>query len=239
MEMIARQLEKIINEHGIEHLQRKPYEVYSKLIAAGINAAHARLVLITLLSGTSAKVMELDAANLSRDIQKECYLQKDAADEIASMYHLLFDTKNIAGWEKRKDCGFQKFCTKPWEFKWSGSGIWSSGNGHIDCWCDITAKIEVSDEEKANRVVSKILKENPFTPAETINDFFSRQISDILDEDLEDYITSDDYYPPVMEDYNDNGECALNECCEKLGLKVVVFDCDGSMSDFESDHMGW
>lgn len=77
METIVRQLEEIIKEHGIEDLQRKPYEVYGKLITAGITDAHARLVLITLLSGASAKARELDVADLSRDIQKECYLQKE------------------------------------------------------------------------------------------------------------------------------------------------------------------
>ena len=236
METIAQQLEEIINEHGIEYLKRNPYEVYSELITNGIDAAHARLVLITLLSGTSEKALELDTENLSEDIQKECYLQKNAADEMAFMYHLLFDTKNIAHWKKRKNYGFQEFCDKSWKIKWSGSGVWYSGNVHIDCWCDITAEIEVSDKELAKQAISNLLKENPFTPAEEIFDFFSKKILDVLAVDLEDYITCDDYYPPVMEDYYVNGEDVLNECCRKLGLKVLDFDCDGSMSDYEPNY---
>lgn len=97
----------------------------------------------------------------------------------------------------RRNYGFQEFCSKPWELKWSSSSTWSSGGGHIDCWCDITAEIE----------------------------------------DLEYYVTCEDYYPPVMEDYYGNGECTLDECCGKLGLRVISFDCDGSMSDFEPDYM--
>lgn len=239
MEMIARQLEKIINEHGIEYLQRSPYEVYRELITDGINAAHARLILIALLSGASEKALELDTVNLSEYILKECYLQKNVADEMSSMYHLLFDTKNIEHWKKKKNYGFQEFCDRSWEIKWSGSGIWNSGNGHIDCWCDITAEIEVSDKELAKQEVSNLLKENPFTPPWEIFDFFSKKMSDMLDVDLEDYITSDDYYPPVMEDYYINGEYALNESCTKSGLKVLAFDCDGDMSDYESDYMKW
>ena len=49
----------------------------------------------------------------------------------------------------------------------------------------------------------------------------------------------EEYYPPVMEDYSGNGEYALEECCKKLGLKIISFECDGSMSDFEPDHMRW
>lgn len=66
-------------------------------------------------------------------------------------------------------------------------------------------------------------------------DFFFQKMSDVLDADVEAYITSDDYYPPVMEGYYSNGECVLNRCGSKLGLKVIVFDCDGNMSDYESN----
>lgn len=239
METIVRHLEEIIKEHGMEYLQKKPYEVYCKLITAGGDDAHARLVLITLLSGASTKAKELDTENLSRNIKKECYLRKEIADEIASMYNQLFDTKNIASWKKRKNYGFREFCSKSWEFNWFGSGTWRSDGGHMDCRCDITAEIEVLDKEQAKRAVSKVLEENPFTPAEKIYDIFSKQMSDALNEDLEDYVTCEDYYPPVMEDYYMNGEDTFEKYCNKLGLRVLSFDCDGSISDFEPDHMRW
>lgn len=236
MEKIVQQLEKIINEHGKEYLKRSPYEVYSELIAKDIAPKHARLVLITLLSGTSEKALELDVESLSKNIQKECYLRKNAADEVASMYHLLFRTSNIEKWKKRKDYGFREFYDRSWEIKWSGFGMWNSEGGYINCWCDIAAEIEVADKELAKEAVANLLEENPFTTADEIFDFFFQRMSDALETDLQDYITGDDYYPPVMEDYSINGKYALNECCKKLGLKVLTFDCDGRESDFEADY---
>lgn len=146
MKTIVQQLEKIINEHGIEYLKRSSYEVYCELITNGINAAYARLILITLLSGASAKALELDVEELSENMQAECYLQKNVADEVASMYHMLFDTKNLEYWKTRNNYGFREFCDRSWAVKLSGSGIWNTDNGYIDCWCDITADIEVSDK---------------------------------------------------------------------------------------------
>ena len=52
-----------------------------------------------------------------------------------------------------------------------------------------------------------------------------------------DYVTCDDYYPPVMEDYD--AEYALSECCKELGLKIVHVSSSGDMSDFEPDDMRW
>mgnify|MGYP006906617628 CR=1 FL=1 len=91
----------------------------------------------------------------------------------------------------------------------------------------------------AKKTITKLLEKNPFTTADKIYDCFSKRMSKALDEDFEEYVTCEDYYPPVMEDYYMNGEEALKECCGKLGLEVVSFDCDGSMSDFEPDYTRW
>ena len=109
METIAQPLVEIIEEQGIEYLQRKPYEVYCKMISAGADEAYARLVLITLLSGASIKAREMDVDDLSKDIQKECYLRKKMADEISAMYGTLFNAENISTWKKRKHYGFRIF----------------------------------------------------------------------------------------------------------------------------------
>ena len=53
-----------------------------------------------------------------------------------------------------------------------------------------------------------------------------------LDLDLEDYVTEDDYYPPVMEDYDDNLKAAAESFCELFGLKMLHCTCSGDMSDY-------
>ncbi len=239
MEKIEQLLCALINEHGIDYLQREPYEVYKKIISSGTDGKLARLVLVTLLSDASIKAREMDLENLSKNIQKECCMKKKAADEMSKMYKSLFDAENMSGWKRRMEYGFREFCSKTWKFQWDGENQWSSGGGHIDCWCTINAEIEVTDKEVAQKIVKELLDNNPFTTAEKIYGYYAKKMSKALDDELEDYVTGEDYYPPVMEDYHHNGEYALEECCGKLGLKVVMFDCDGSMSDFEPDHMRW
>lgn len=229
----------IIDEQGIDYLQRKPYEVYKKLISSGTDRKLAGLVLVTLLSDASKKAREMDMENLSKNIQEECCMKKKAADEMSAMYKSLFDARNMSDWKKRKEHGFREFCGKTWEFQWDGEAQWSSGGGHIDCWCTINAEIEVADKEAARKNVRELLKDNPFTPAEKICEYYAKKMTKALEDDLKNYVTCEDYYPPVMDDYHHNGEYALEECCGKLGLKVVSFDCNGSMSDFEPDHMRW
>lgn len=239
LQKTEQQLGAIIDEQGIDYPQRKPYEVYKKLISSGNDRKLARLVLVTLLSDASKKAREMDMENLSKIIQEECCMKKKAADEMSAMYKSLFNAENMSDWKKRKDYGFREFCSKTWEFQWDGENQWSSGGGHIDCWCTINAEIEVADKEAARKNIKELLNDNPFTPSEKIYEYYVKKMTKALDDDLEDYVTCEDYYPPVMEDYHHNGEYALEECCGKLGLKVVSFDCNGSMSDFEPDHMRW
>lgn len=94
-------------------------------------------------------------------------------------------------------------------------------------------------QRKRSSLFIKLLGDNPFTTAEKIYEYYAKKMIKALDDDLDDYVTCEDYYPPVMEDYYDNGKCTLEDCCGKLGLEVVAFEYDGNMSDFEPDRMRW
>ena len=96
MDTVITILENIIDEQGAQYLQRSPYAVYQKLISEKTRPDYARLVLITLLCNASVKAGEMDAAELSNDLQKGCFLRKKAADEIASMYKRLFSEENVS-----------------------------------------------------------------------------------------------------------------------------------------------
>ena len=52
---------------------------------------------------------------------------------------------------------------------------------------------------------------------------------------MEEYAEAETYYEPYMEDYGSNGEYVIKECCEKHGLKLIYFECDGFESGFEPD----
>ena len=237
MDTVITILENIIDEHGTQYLQRNPYAVYQKLISEKARPDYARLVLITLLCNASVKAGEMDEAELSKDLQNGCFLRKKAADEIAAMYKKLFSEENVSSWKKKEYSGFKEFCECTWEFEWEGSGKWSRGGGYHDCWASVLADVKVEDKTLAEKVVSKLLKKNPFTDEDTIFQQFQNKMEEALEEDFHDYVTCDDYYPPVMEDYD--AEYALSKCCKELGLKIVHVSSSGDMSDFEPDDMRW
>ncbi len=234
MKSIAKFLKEIIDDHGMEYLHKKPYEVYCGLIDKGAAEAYARLVMVTLMAGASVKAVQADANELSEHIQRECFVVKDMADEAADMYKEVFDVKEVAGWEAKKNFGFREFCDKSWELRWSGYGMWETHTVYVNCECSIVAELEVSDRATAKDNLNEILNENPFTSAEEIFKYLYKQLSEILEEDLEDYIMSDDYYPPVMEDYGINCREVLEGCCGERGLRIKSFEYEGITSDFES-----
>lgn len=57
----------------------------------------------------------------------------------------------------------------------------------------------MSDETKVKSETAGLLKKNPFVPAEKIFDYYKKILDGMMDEELEEYVTCDDYYPPVME----------------------------------------
>ena len=81
MDTVITILTNIIDEQGVEYLQRSPYAVYQKLISEKARSDYARLVLITLLCNASVKAGEMDEAELSKDLQNSCFLRKKAAED--------------------------------------------------------------------------------------------------------------------------------------------------------------
>ncbi|MBR2528256.1 MAG: hypothetical protein IKE58_07295 [Blautia sp.] len=239
LDKIQKLLKEIIDQNGIDYLQREPYRVYQHLAANGIPVDHARLVLVTLMAEASKNAREMETESLSKDLQKSCFLRKKPADEISAMYKSLFDDGNLSSWKEKENLGFEELCDGTWSFSWEGSGIWSRGGGHYDCDASVTADVKVVDRDLAFNNISSILQKNPFTDADTLFEYFQDQMEGALEADLEEYITCDDYYPPVMEDYHHNAKYALEEVCKELGFTIVHFSCSGDMSDFEPDHMRW
>lgn len=120
-----------------------------------------------------------------------------------------------------------------------GGSTWYSGGVHIDCWYSGAVEIEVSDKEKVKKETAGLLKKNPFISAEKIFEHYKKVLKSVLDEELEDYVTCEEYYPPVMEDYDGNFEYGMEEFCKKYGFDLVSCECDGDMSDFEPNGRGY
>lgn len=228
-------LKQIIDREGVNYLSTSSYAVYNELLKTDpADKCLARLILITLLAGAVQRVAD-DEAALSAYIQKECCLKKSVSDKLAGLYVSLFGTENRREWDHKTDEGFRKFCEKQWHFDLEAHGIWYGGNVHIDADCYASVDIEVDNSSVVRRELEKLLKKNPFTPAETIYSYFDKKLEKELSSDFDEYVSCDDYYPPVAEDYDSNFEDLILEFCKRCGFKLISYECDGETSDFIPD----
>lgn len=145
------------------------------------------------------------------------------------------------------------FCKKEWKLNWEGQAEWKSG--HVRTECTAKAEMIIRVRDKAffrerisnlnNRAVAgdrhfyrfdpygmTVLRKEPGHTEESICAFLEGQMAAELDLDLEDYVTEDDYYPPVMEDYDENLKAAAESFCELFGLKLMHCSYSGEMSDY-------
>ena len=149
---------------------------------------------------------------------------------------------------RKGDRAIDDFCAKEWKLCWSGTAEWKSGRVRTECSAEAEITVRVQDKaffrERINDLNSHVsaadrhlyrfhpygttvLRKEPGNTAESICAFLEGQMAAELDFDLEDYVTEDDYYPPVMEDYEDNLKAAAGSFCKLFGLKLVNCSCRG------------
>lgn len=209
----------IIAEQGPEYPEKNPYPTYTAMLDKGADARKARLVLLTLLAGIPEKARKATKEELVEAIQKECCLKSKPAESLATLYTKLYSTAQKEVWEEKKEEGFQAFCEGTWRLDWEGESTWWSRGVHLDCSASIVADVVVVDKELAHKAVAGQLKDNPFIEAEDLWDYLSDKLTDPLDEELEDYVTAEEFYEPYMEEFW--GNTYLKDRCEKFGLQIV------------------
>lgn len=208
------------------------YAVYEELIKTdSVDQCSARLILITLLAGAAKNEIH-DESVLSQYIQKECCLKESVSDRLACVYLSLFSLENCKEWNHKIDEGFKKFCTKQWRFDLEAHGVWYSDNVHVDADVYASADIKVCDTNATHTELKTLLQNNPFTSEEAICSYFDKRIQKELSADFDEYVTCEDYYPPVAEDYVSNFECLIREFCKRNGFKLLSFECEGITSDY-------
>lgn len=230
VEDVVEIIKGIIDKEGLKYIERDPYAVYEKLIAEKVDPSYARIVLVTLLSGTPTKAKKLDKEFLSKEIQKDCYLKKSMADRLAAMYKTIFDRKNLSVWSKKRLSGFKEFCENAWSFNWNGSREWHRNGEYVTCSADVDADYNVINREKMKKALGDVLKKNPFVTSEAIGKELAKELEKRLEGDLESYVDEDDYYEPWMEDY----DCTniLEQFADDYGLELEWYDCSGDTSDW-------
>ena len=74
--------------------------------------------------------------------------------------------------------------------------------------------------------LQEILRKNPYTTKEEINEFFTNTLCAHLDCEFEDFCTGDEYYPPVAEDFGT--EYYVKKWAQENGFDVIKCEGEGS-----------
>lgn len=235
---IAKRLKELIEENGLDYLRENPFKIYSLLLTEKVaSPLFARMILLTLLTQVHLKAKDFtDPKVLGKYIQKSCCLNKGMADFLASIYAEVFSTENQEEWGKKAGMGFDDFCRQEWTLSWNGDCEWRCRGGSMDCICSATATIKIVDTQQIGNELQKMLEKNPFMASGDIFGYYQSMLCDILDSDFEEYCSSDNYYPPVVEDYGGNFADIVNKFCKKHGMDLIASDYSGNSSDFEPDN---
>ena len=97
---------------------------------------------------------------------------------------------------------------------------------------------DISAEASKAKELSRLLKKNPFMEKDQIHKIFEKKLREYLDYEFEEYCTEDDYYQPVVEDFEI--EYRVNERSKKNGFEVIACDGDGGDGGYEPKfRKGW
>ena len=110
---------------------------------------------------------------------------------------------------------------------------WDAGNGTVDCHYEARIVVKPTKAVSEDKELARLLAKNPFTTKEKIRDLFARRLQEYLDHEFDYYCTCEDYYQPVVEDFEDNLEYDVKQWSEKNGFEFVSCDGDGHDDGYE------
>ena len=228
-ESAARKLKELIDNNGPDFLATNPYVVYKELVKSGsADKKTAGAVMFLLTTDIPNEIgLHRDRMSLTKQIQKSCSFNRKMADFLADIMLRLYSDKNNEEWKNKDLSGFEKFRDENLSFRWEGFSVWQASGGGVDCYynADIFLKpvknLAVGDE------LADALKKNPFLKTDDIRKEYIRQMTEYLNREFEKYCTEDDYYEPVVEDFE--LKSCVEEWSKKNGFKVL--SCEGKGDD--------
>lgn len=238
IESIVGKLKEIIDRNGPSYLTDEPYKVYLELLnygAADRKTAAAILHLMTsgVMAGTD---FSCDAETVSGAIRRECGLNKRMADRLALIMISLYSGTHRKEWSRKNREGLRQFLKEEFICSWEGYAVWDAGNGTVDCHYEANIVLMPTETISEDKELAKQLKKNPYMTKEAIHDLFANRLQDYLDHEFEYYCTCEDYYQPVVEDFNSNLEYDLPKWSKENGFEYVSFEGDGDDDGYEPKH---
>ena len=235
MEIISEKLKELIDNNGPEYLAKEPYNAYKELLrskAADRKTAGALLMLFTTVSMKTVK-SEKDPDQLSKRIQKDCAFNKKMADLLADIMISLYSRENKKEWESKNLAGLDSFRKEKLSIKWNGFATWHVNGGGVDCYYDADIILKPAKGLVINDELQRLLKKNSFVEASEIAKLFEKNLKEYLDREFDDYCTCDDYYEPVVEDFE--LESYVKDWCKENGFKLISCEGEGRDSGYEPD----
>lgn len=240
MERMIAKLKELIDKNGCDYLTDKPLTVYKELEEAAPNeiiTAGAILMLLVCGVWDDAKHIE-DKEEISGKLQKKCGFNKKMSDKLTDVIQTLYSVNNQAEWKNKRNEGLEQFLKNNHIFKWEGFTVWEVGNGTVDCFYDAEIELRPTKTAGQNKDLQKLLKKNPFMTKESIYKFYEKKLTEYMDSEFEEYCTCDNYYEPVVEDF----ELSYNveHWCKENGFEVVSCEGDGNDGGYEPKfRRGW
>lgn len=174
---------------------------------------------------------------LTAEIQTRCAFKKAYAGELANILKEAYSADNLDRLKAAKGTACEDLCDSAgWSYVWDGEAEWTCSNGSVECYAHGEAEIRVADREKLHSLLQKALPNPDYCSKEEIQEAIAKQLSADLDREFGEFCEDDDYYEPVVEDYD--FEYDLKEYCRKYGLQARDFSYKGKDGGFEAYFRG-
>jgi len=234
-EDLAQMLKAIIDRSGTSYLKDKAYELYCELLKSGaVERKTAAAVLYILALGIMETIeFSSDLEKISETIRKECSLSKKMSDKLALIFSSLYSETHKKEWKKKDKEGLRAFLKEKFVFNWKGFAVWDAGSCTMDCHYEAEIILMPTEKLSKDKELAKLLEKNPFMTKDDICKLFEKRLGKYLDSEFEDYCTCDDYYPPVVEDFDDNLEYDVTAWCEKNGFEFLSSEGGGDDDGYE------
>ncbi len=240
VEKVAAKLKEIIDLNGMDYLTEEPYKVYQELLQSKVaDRKTACLILYALMNRVQSKVKTDDAPiSFSKEIQRICSLNKKAADYLSVVFLNLYSKENENDWRKKNMEGLAQFMAEEFECTWKGMAVWDAGEVTMNCYYRAEIILSPCEGGVPDKKLSKLLNKNPYMTKEAIFQYYEKELCRYLDREFEEYCTCDDYYEPVVEDFEI--ESYVIDWCKKHGFELFLCDGDGEDGGYEQKHRkGW
>ncbi len=171
---------------------------------------------------------ELEKLEKQIDSAEKLLLRKkqEYDDAIEKMHDLLEQKARLT---KGLDGG--RVSLQEWSYTWQGEAVWYDGSGTVSCNYQAEMTFCPGDEGTKGPEVRKLEMENPGFREEDAVAALQKSLKQKLDDEFEDYCSDDDYYQPVVEDFE--AEYCAREWAEERGLELIRFEGSGSDGGYE------